>query len=183
MKRRTGVHWRARLEQIRRQAKEAAASPEARDNVLRRRAELLARPEHSSDASDGQAIMILTTGGERYALPLEQVSEVITDAPVAPVPGAPPQVAGVIQVRGDLRPVFDLARMLGHPAAAAESNTVVLFRRQGREMGFRVESVEDIRWVMQDERRAAPGGAAHAAWITADLVMVVDMDSLLEGNV
>lgn len=44
-------------------------------------------------------------GAERFAIELTEILEVVRDAECAPAPGAPGQLAGVVNVRGEIRPV------------------------------------------------------------------------------
>ncbi len=57
-------------------------------------------------------------GGEAYAVPIEQVREVMRAPPITEVPHAPPHVLGVVTVRGEVVAVFDPRRRLGLPWAA-----------------------------------------------------------------
>jgi hypothetical protein len=59
--------------------------------------------------------------------------------------------------------------------------TVLLLVHHGREIGVGVTKVEDIRTVAANDR--APGTTPHTAWMTADLIPVLNVESLLEGEV
>jgi purine-binding chemotaxis protein CheW len=176
---------RARLERLR-ESTGRAASPGA-DRIaeaFRRRAELLAHPARPAGELPGaDAILIFRLAGERFAVPLARVSEILSNPSCTPVPGSPPEVAGVIQVRGEIRPVFELARLLGLPGKEEERASVLLLRGGAREFGARVASVEDIRLIPAADRQPAPDTLArHASWITTDLVPVLNIDSLFEGE-
>jgi chemotaxis signal transduction protein len=108
---------------------------------------------------------------------------VIGGSTCALVPGAPPEVAGLIQVRGEVRPVLNAGRLLGVPGDHSRgSNIILLLRRGPREIGVQVDEVDDIRAVSQDERKPPFRGAVHARWMTDDLVTVLDTDSLLKEH-
>lgn len=49
----------------------------------------------------------------RVAFPLDQVERIIRAVAIAPVPGATRCLHGVIDVAGDMLPVYDLRRLLG----------------------------------------------------------------------
>jgi len=52
--------------------------------------------------------------GERsLSLPLEQVSEVLRSRAITPLPGAPPELLGLVGLRGALVPVYRLADLIG----------------------------------------------------------------------
>jgi len=63
-----------------------------------------------------------------------------------------------------------------------DSKIILLLRLGSREVGIQVDGVEDIRSVSQEERKPPFHGAAHARWMTDDLVTVLDINSLLEEH-
>jgi purine-binding chemotaxis protein CheW len=50
-----------------------------------------------------------------FAVELVRVREVVPAPALTPLPGAPPALAGVFNLRGDVVPLFDLAALLGLP--------------------------------------------------------------------
>lgn len=176
---------RARVERFRDALDQAAGeSFEKRERIFQERAERLARAEGHGAASAAYAVIVFRMGVERYALPLSSLSEVLPEHACAAVPGAPERLAGVIQVRGEIRPVLDLARLLEiGPLEEGAGGSLLLVRSRGREFGLRIGQVEDIRVLTEQERGAAPAGAAKVQWITPDLISVLDPDSLFEEDV
>lgn len=61
-------------------------------------------------------VLLFRAAGEWFALPLERVREVCPRAGVTRVPRAPAPVIGVMNLRGRVVTVVDLARCLGLPA-------------------------------------------------------------------
>lgn len=154
------------------------------DEVLRSRAEMIARAAEGSDGvRAGLPVVILRIGTDRYAVPLSELAEVVRAPKIAPVPHAPAQVAGLIQVRGEIRPVYHLKVLLGQQGAsgsAAELGAVVLVRRpSGAEFGLGADGVEDIREIPPEARKPAGSMlAGHAAWMTEDLIPCLTLESL-----
>jgi len=64
---------------------------------------------------------VLALGEEHYALPLESVQQIILEPRVTRMPVADPAVLGLLNVRGEIVPLFDAAVLLrtGAPGAAA----------------------------------------------------------------
>lgn len=184
---RTPIDWeaaRTRLERLG-EWSERAGRPELDriDATYRRRAELAARPLRPEGELPGAGeIVVFRLGNERFGVPLSRVLGILPNPPCAPVPGAPPEIAGVIQVRGEIRPVCDLSRILGLPAEEREgSRSVLLLSSAAREFGAFVDSVEDIAMLSSEDRGAPPEALSrHASWITQDLIPVLNTDSLLE---
>ena len=88
--------------------------------------------------------VVLRAGGERFALPLESVREVVVPRPpFARVPRAPAAVRGAMNLRGRVVAVVELATLLGLPpesATAAQSHLVLLDRGR-RGVGLLVSAV------------------------------------------
>jgi len=176
---------RARLERIREILdREENPSPEAVARVWSERARRYAAPAESREtiagSAAGEAVLVFRLGGDRYGIPVSSVREVLPQARIAPVPGAPPGVSGLIQLRGEIRPVYDLHQRLQTPASAPRSakdgETVIVLSAAGRDFGVRVDAVEEIRSCSPDERRQ-PGQNPLVACVTEDLVSILNMES------
>ncbi len=182
MKERRNIDWqaaRASLAETLERLGRAEVSDEVRTRILRERAEALAKPAATAaETAQGQQIMVFWLDQERFALPLAAVTEVLPAASIAPVPGAPPIVAGVMQIRGEIRPVLQLKELLG-AAGTGAGETIILVRHRGREVGLRVGSVEEIRTLTEAGFQPPPDSNPRIRHLTADLVQVLDPDSLL----
>jgi purine-binding chemotaxis protein CheW len=121
--------------------------------VWRERAHRLSqRPVSDGTGQNAVPVLVLGIGKERYGIDLPDVAEVLPPVHVTPVPGAAAAFSGVINVHGEIRPVVDLRRFLyieGDPNDGLER--VILLRRDGRELGVQIDSVEQIRWIGSGE--------------------------------
>jgi chemotaxis signal transduction protein len=68
----------------------------------------------------GELLLIVGIGAQRYALPVAAVARVLPMAAPTPLPAAPPGVVGVIPFRGALLPVVDPRPRLGQPTVAQQ---------------------------------------------------------------
>ncbi len=175
---------RARLEACRTAPEKLWAPDEERvREVLRSRAERLARPLEEGPPADQTEVLVFRAGEERYGLDLRQLAAVVPSPLCSRVPGGSGKLAGVIQVRGEVRPVWDLRRVLGlPPAEAATSDCVLLLQQDGREFGLRVDAVEETRSVRREELRPAPDNSRHATAVTPDLVAILNLDAILKDE-
>ena len=57
--------------------------------------------------------IVLSLGEDRYGIELTDVREVVPEPFLTPLPGAPPAVLGVVNLRGEVVPVLDTAALLG----------------------------------------------------------------------
>jgi hypothetical protein len=58
-------------------------------------------------------LLDLRVGGDAYAVRLVDVAALVVDRPPTRLPGAVPELLGVVGVRGAVVPAFDLAALLG----------------------------------------------------------------------
>jgi chemotaxis signal transduction protein len=100
-------------------------------------------------------VLVLGIAAERYGIDLPDVAEVFPRMRPTPVPGTDAIFAGVINVHGEIRPVIDLARYLGMEPAVEKPKDgmarVILLRKERRELGLQIDSVEHIRWISGGE--------------------------------
>jgi len=74
-------------------------------------------------------------GGDVYALPIEGIREVVGSLPITDVPGMPPFLRGVMNVRGAVIPVLDLRARLGYETAPLTRRSCVLVHELRRDSG------------------------------------------------
>jgi purine-binding chemotaxis protein CheW len=99
-------------------------------------------------------------GEDIYGLPLEQLREVARVAHLRRVPGAPAEVAGLVNLRGEILCALDARAILGLTALPpADAPFLIALRRAGDPLGLVVDSIADIYAVAADEIEPAP-----AAW-------------------
>jgi purine-binding chemotaxis protein CheW len=186
MKHRTKIDWRdlrLRLERSRAALDKASvADAERIEAVYRQRAARFARPLETDRSADQDVpVLVFGVGKESYAIELSRILEVITSPLCAPVPGAPPQLAGVLLVRGNIHPVWECSRLLGLADLQPDDpQCVLLLRRRPCPFGLRVNRVEEIRVLRPEDRGPAHADARHVKWITPDLVSILNADELLK---
>lgn len=73
--------------------------------------------------------------GQRLACPIAQVKETIVVRPITRVFLTPSWVAGIINLRGDIVPVLDLAVLLGLPPTLPQPETRIVIVRSGGDGG------------------------------------------------
>ena len=94
---------------------------------LKARARALAESESATASVEVCAsFLVFAAGGEWFAVPLAGVHEVLRRPRVVPIPHSPAAVRGVVNRRGDIVPVVDLAVLFGRPDASAGDAIVVV---------------------------------------------------------
>ena len=150
-------------------------SPERTKAVLRQRAVQLAK-SHAATKAGSRAIpvLIFRLAQERYAIALKELSEVLPFHGCTRVPGTSPEFLGVCSVRGELRPVIDLARLLSG-ASSTDSGAVLILRRQ---VALKVDETEELREIQtEDLSRSTQGQYVQA--IASGTLGLLDVEAML----
>jgi purine-binding chemotaxis protein CheW len=130
--------------------------------------------------SDRLQMVIFVVGGEHYALPIEHVQEIITYTQPRPLDGDS-AVRGVISLRGQIIPVFDLGPSLGLTGCGAGGEIIVVERPAGL-AGVIVEGVNEVHTVERADLQEVPaglgGGLGAIVHIGDRLVAVIDVSRI-----
>ena len=150
------------------------------EHVYQRRAGHLARRRAAQPVAHTVPALVFGLGAERYAIELSELAEVLPFRGCTAVPGGPSSLLGVMNIRGEIRCLGDLRRILGMESAETTDDTgyVVMLRHHGRTVGFKVDTVENVREIDPTHLAAAGNtplaGARFVKALTADGVIVVD---------
>lgn len=120
--------------------------------------------------------------GEQYGLPVDGVLEVAELGDVTPVPGAPPSVLGVRNLRGQLITVVDLARLFGLQGGSPLER-IVITEEGDRRAGLAVEAILDVESVSQPTEAAESEYLRGAVLSDGQLVGIVDISAALDAVV
>ena len=124
--------------------------------------------------------VVFRVAGERFAIPLAAVREVVVpQPPFARVPRASEAVRGVMNLRGRVVAVVDLAALVGlAPQALAGATGQVLILEHGkRALGFLIAGVVGVEAITPPEG-AAPGLVRGVAPAASGAVTLLGADAL-----
>jgi purine-binding chemotaxis protein CheW len=104
-------------------------------------------------------------GPEEYGINILNVKEIIGYSPVTKIPMVPEYILGVMNVRGNVVPVVDLAPRFGTIASPISKLTciVIVEIEEGEDVidiGILVDSVEDVVDISEEDVESAPGFGA-----------------------
>lgn len=89
--------------------------------------------------------VVFSVGDVEYALPASVVVTMDAWEGATRVPGAPPHVAGLVQIRGEVVPVLDLRVRFGLPPAEPTSDTrIVVVAEDHRKVGLKVDRAREV---------------------------------------
>ncbi len=125
---------------------------------------------------------------ETYGINVMQVQEVLRYSEIAPVPGAPDYVLGIINLRGNVVTVIDTRLRFGLPENEITDNTrIVIIESDKQVIGILVDSVAEVVYLKKSEIDSAPnvGTEESARFIQGvsnrdgELLILVDLDKML----
>lgn len=97
------------------------------------------------------------SGGQSFSIDIAQVREIRRWGPFTPVPHAPVGVLGVMNLRGSVIPIYDLAARLGLPATVENPRNVIVVVLHGEQtLGLLVESVSEIMSIASESIQSTP---------------------------
>lgn len=158
----------------------------SKQNILRERAQkLAARGVGTAPRAVYERVALVEAGGERYALAVAHVREIVRATPIAPLPDLPAFMLGVCAVRGELVSVVDLAELRGH-GRTGESELLAIIEVSGRVVGLLFTSLLGLRDIFEDELvRALTEEDLTPAFIraiTKDGTSLLALDQLLASE-
>lgn len=125
---------------------------------------------------------------ETYGINVMQVQEVLRVSEIAPVPGAPSYVLGIINLRGNVVTVIDTrSRFALPPRDIDDSSRIVIIESDKQVVGILVDSVAEVVELRHSEIDSVPnvGNEESSRYIqgvaTRDdtLLILVDLNKLL----
>lgn len=158
----------------------SAATDPGSDAILRERARELARAR-DEERADVHVILPFEVAGDRYAVEVVRVHQVLDSRRVHPLLGAPRAVIGAVVARTRPVPVLDLRHLLGlEGGGLSDLKRVIVLDDDGDLFGIAVERVGRSTEIPRAERR--PPQAGPFAWVTPDRLAVLDPARLGVGE-
>jgi len=118
-----------------------------------------------TDTQTAKTVELLTfeLSEQEYALDIMCVREIRGWTRATPLPHAPSYMRGVINLRGTVLPVMDLAERLGLPKCTHRDRNVIVVVKQGDSMtGLLVDAVSDIIALSDDDMQTPPDAAVRS---------------------
>lgn len=128
---------------------------------------------------------------ETYGINVTDVREVLRFSEIAPVPGAPNYVIGIINLRGNVVTVIDTRRRFGlNSKDVDDQSRIVIIEVDGQEVGILVDSVAEVVDIKNSAIEPAPnvGNEDTSRYITGvtsmdgELLIIVDLKKILSES-
>lgn len=138
-----------------------------------------------------EPFILFDLAGATYAVRSREVEQLEMIGSVTPVPNAPVFVDGVVSVRGRVIPVVNLRARFGFERVAFDLRSrLLVMRRDGRSVGFAVDSAREFATVPAGAVQPPPEGIAAlngrylegVAHLGERLVLVLDTTDLFSPD-
>jgi purine-binding chemotaxis protein CheW len=126
-------------------------------------------------------LLSFTLGEELYAIESGHVGAVLPLPHFTPLPGTPPFVLGIVNVRGHIVSVLDLRVLFELPIEGlSDKNYLVVLRNQEMEFGLLADRIRGIEQIPRDSLQA---GLANLTGIRANYLLGVTAEqaTVLDG--
>jgi purine-binding chemotaxis protein CheW len=126
--------------------------------------------------------LLFRVGETTYGCDIGLTQEIIPLRPLTRLPGAPPFVRGLINMRGTIVTVLDLLARLEPSRGQTTAGSIVLVRHEERLVGVIVEEVLDVRVLPMDDADADSGASAitqRVATVDGTPVIILDLGAII----
>ncbi len=191
-KKETPVDWveiHRRIDKIKERLDQRwTADPGEKKKILRARAKLLAMGTEGKEPEESIEVLEFLLSYERYGLETFHIREVSVLKDITPLPGTPPFVSGIINVRGKVLSVIDLKKFFELPEKGlGDLNKVIILSSPSMEFGILADTVLSIRKIpLNDLQPFLPTLTGirrdYLKGITGDRLVVLDAGKLLSDK-
>jgi purine-binding chemotaxis protein CheW len=138
------------------------------------------------EVSPLRELLTFTLDGDPYAIPVEWVREIVRLRAFTPMPRVPPEIRGVISLRGEVVQVLDLCLRLGvqNREPTRTARIIVLHGDHGNVTGLLVDSVREVARIAEDAIQPSPSGESNAVEALCrqdgEFISLLNMDRVLD---
>lgn len=127
-------------------------------------------------------------GAHLYGCDVAEAREIVPLRPLTRLPGAPPFVRGLMNMRGTIVTVIDLGARIEPARGLTQQGSILLVRSRDRVVGLVVDHVAEVRALeaASDSRAVVPGRAGTGGIVkgmaTMDdtTVVMLDLEALID---
>lgn len=131
----------------------------------------------------GSELVTFRLGDQEFCIDIMAVREIRGWTPTTPLPRAPSFMRGVVNLRGAVLPIIDLAARLGYPSSEPTArHAIMVVQVGGQVVGMLVDAVSDILEITPDMVQPTPDLASGSTLGFVKGLITIDqrMISLIE---
>lgn len=132
-------------------------------------------------------VVVFTLGEELFAIPISNVKEIINATKITSIPKAECHIQGIINLRGKIVTVLNLASKLGLISSNERTSErkVVIVENKDSIVGFEVDTVSEVLKIPTEKIEPPPMMAHQASFMTGigkineRLILLLNVDTLV----
>jgi purine-binding chemotaxis protein CheW len=141
-----------------------------------------------TEGGNGRELIAFRIGVQEFCVDIMSIREIRGWTPATALPQSPGFVRGVINLRGAVLPIVDLAARLGFPPAEPTARHVIIVAQIGSQIvGLLVDAVSDILTVIDGSIQPTPDVASEMAKtfvrgvlaVEGRMISLIALDNLL----
>lgn len=110
-------------------------------------------------SAGGEKLLVFVLHREKYAIPIHDITLIIDERDITPIPNAPPYLKGILTLRGKIVNVLDVAARLGiHRPSDPEGRKIVILDMGADQFGLLVDGIEQLVEVDVQSLEPPPDG-------------------------
>ncbi|WP_053228270.1 chemotaxis protein CheW [Spirochaeta cellobiosiphila] len=133
--------------------------------------------------------VVFSVGEEEYGIPILSVQEIISMPNLTKLPGVPEFIPGIINLRGNIIPLYVLRSKFELTLHELDKNTIVIIVQIGdakmKTVGFIVDAVSDVVSIDKENLRDTPEFSGNVdvryvdkiGHIGSRMIILIDLDS------
>jgi purine-binding chemotaxis protein CheW len=161
-------------------------------DILRKRAESLAQPDEVEASAEMLALLLFRLGEEWYGVRIADVREIHNDFAITPIPRVPEFILGVINVRGEIISVTDIAVLMritsDRGRGGQEMASAIIVRMDSCVSALVVDEIGDIIEIRRDAvepalstlDRSQTEFVNGSVYVDGRLIGIVNLEKVLE---
>jgi purine-binding chemotaxis protein CheW len=144
-----------------------------------------------TSALENSQFLTFSLAGEEYGVDILKIQEIKGYVPTTRIPNSPPEIVGVLNLRGTIVPVMDLRKKFGLEAVQYDSFTaIVVAAVRNRVIGMIVDQVSEVVTIPTKDIQPPPiesVGVDHSleglARVGDKLIILLDVEAVLLSDV
>lgn len=150
----------------------------------------MSKNNHRESASGSSEYVTVTIRDQLFGLPIGEVEDVFEPQMVTRVPLSPPEVVGVLNLRGRIVSLIDVCTRLGMQRLKPEKPMAIGLRREGGTYALLVDAVGDVIHPEESSLEPVPSHL-DSRWksvcvgvhqLEGKLMMVLDPECVFESD-
>ncbi|MCX8996936.1 chemotaxis protein CheW [Rhizobiaceae bacterium BDR2-2] len=118
---------------------------------------MVATPSTASNTGEPLEIIAFRVQDQEFCMRTTSIREIRGWSPATPIPQSPPEMLGVINLRGSVIPIIDLSRKLGMGSTTShERSAIIVGEVHNMVVGMLVDRVSDILTVAASSMQPVP---------------------------